>query len=97
MNSEGSGRQVHRPRQVVERGKAVGRLETSLVDITDWDLEITSLLIVTKGRRITWYDAPGHQPYLLDDALGGQDVEFTWERFENSSRRYVTSRVMVRD
>jgi hypothetical protein len=84
-----------RPRRVAERGLALGRLDAVLVDITDWDVKITCLLIVSRSGGRTWYRARGHQADLLDENLFQQTMKFTWERFECSSHRYIASPVMV--
>jgi hypothetical protein len=84
-----------RSREVAERGVVHGRMVWTLPVIT-YGVRLTSLLIASHGCKATWYEARGHQPYLLDDALLHQIVQVTWERYEGSSRRYVTGRVLVR-
>jgi len=87
---------LHRHREVQERGVVLGRLKAALPNDIEGGDRFTSLLISTKGSPATWYEARGHQPDLLDDALLNQIVEFSWERYERSTRRYITGPVTTR-
>lgn len=97
MSPDGSrDPRLHRRRQIQERGVVHGRLEVALPGFTAWDDRLTSLLIKSKGTKAIWYEARGHRPDLLDEALLNQYVEFSWEGYERSSRRYITGPVTTR-